>query len=270
MTRKRSARTLKYLLYEASVQSPEWHAHYLPQFHTWLTGTAPRFFREDFCGTAKISLEWVLQSTEHTSLGLDLDPEPLRVARELFPPDLSRDAARRIRLRRQDVRKVTREKADMIGAYNFSCFTFLTRKELLSYFHAAHASLRRPGTLFLEVAGGPDFIEPRHESRKLSVPGVGKIRKIWEQHHYDPVTAICDYSIHFELPDGRWLQEAFHYHWRIWGIPELREALSDAGFRKTVVLWERTDARGKGLGELLPVETAELPHSFVAYLVALK
>ena len=84
MTRKRSARTLKYLLYEASVQSPEWHAHYLPQFHTWLTGTAPRFFREDFCGTAKISLEWVLQSTEHTSLGLDLDPEPLRVARDFF------------------------------------------------------------------------------------------------------------------------------------------------------------------------------------------
>jgi len=168
------------------------------------------------------------------------------------------------------VRSPTAEPFDMIGAFNFSCFTFLTRVDLLRYFRAVHASLKKPGTLFLEIAGGPGFIEPRHERRNFSVPGIGKVKQIWEQHQYDPITGINDYSIHFGLPDGSWLQDAFQYHWRIWGIPELRDALAEAGFRKSVVLWEQVDARGKGTGELLPTENAELPESYVAYLVAVK
>lgn len=260
----------KYLLYEHGVQSPRWQTDYLPQFHQWLTRKTPYLFREDFCGTARISCEWVKQSDRHRALGLDLDPEPLRIARERNVSKLTDQEKSRIGLKRQDVRTRTSQKFDMIGAFNFSCFTFLNRKDLLTYFKAAHASLKKPGTLFLEIAGGPGFVEPGHESRKFSVPGVGKVEQIWEQHQYDPITAINDYSIHFRLPDGTWLQDAFQYHWRIWGISELREALRDAGFRKSVVLWEQVDRRGRGTGELLPTESAELPESYVAYLVGVK
>lgn len=260
----------KYLLYEYGVQSPRWQTDYLPQFHRWLTRKNPYVFREDFCGTARIACEWVKQSSRHQALGLDLDPEPLRIARERNLSQLSSEEKSRIRLKRQDVRTRTSETFDMIGAFNFSCFTFLTRADLVRYFRAVHESLQKPGTLFLEVAGGPGFIETRHDQRSFSVPGVGRVKQIWEQHQYDPITGINDYSIHFGLPDGTWLQDAFQYHWRIWGIPELRDALADAGFRKSVVLWEQVDSKGRGTGELLPTESAELPESYLAYLVAVK
>jgi SAM-dependent methyltransferase len=261
---------LRFSLYEHTVQSPRWQVDYLPQFHTWLTGREPHLFREDFCGTARISYEWVKKSDANRALGIDLDPAALRYGSETHRAALQPEERKRMQLKRQDVRTPTRERFDWIGAFNFSCFEFHERKELLRYLRAAHDSLRSPGTLFLEIAGGPAFIEAGSEKRKFSVPGAGKGVQIWEQHQYDPVTQLNDYSIHFLLKDGRMIEEAFHYHWRIWGIRELREAIRDAGFKKSIVLWERTDEKGRGTGELLPVEEASLPDSYVCTLVALR
>jgi len=260
----------KFKLYEACVQSPEWQVDYLPQFHTWLTGKAPRRFREDFCGSARVACEWVKRHPKNEALGLDLDSEVLTYARTFNLSALSSGEQKRIKLKRADVRRLTREKYDWIGAFNFSVFEFHERPELLRYFKSAYRSLARKGTLFLEVAGGSGFLTPSVEKKRITLKGLGKVTQIWEQHQFDPITGVNDYSIHFKLPNEQWMNEAFAYHWRVWGIRDLRDALREAGFKKSVVLWEKSDERGAPTHEFLPSETAPNHDFFIAYVVGVK
>lgn len=230
---------LKFKLYEACVQDPSWQMHELPRFHKKFTGKNPLSLREDFCGTGKIASEWVKKSPRHTAVGLDLDPAPLNYGLKNHVGQLPPNARSRIQLKKQDVLKPTREKFDVIEADNFSFFTFHERCDLLRYARSAYESLNKKGTLFLEMAGGPGFIEPGQHMEKNKIPGLGTIHYVWEQHQYDPITKVNDYSIHFKLPRGEWLNDAFTYHWRLWEIREVREILKQAGFDKTAVLWPK-------------------------------
>ncbi|MBU6154224.1 MAG: class I SAM-dependent methyltransferase [Bdellovibrionales bacterium] len=267
---KKNPKPSKFRLYEECVQSPNWQVDYLPQFHTWLTGKTPRKFREDFCGSARVACEWVKRDSKNSALGLDLDQEVLDYAKRVNLASLGSKTQNRIKLKCADVRKSTTAKFDWIGAFNFSVFEFHERKELLRYFKAAHQSLERTGTLFLEVAGGPGFLEASLEKQTKPVPGLGRVTHAWEQSQFDPITAVNDYAIHFKLPDGTWIHQAFAYHWRIWGIRELRDALQEAGFKRSVVLWEKADASGAPLHEFLPMDAAPNHDFFIAYVVGLK
>ena len=66
------------------------------------------------------------------------------------------------------------------------------------------------------------------------------------------------------------MPRAFTYDWRLWSLPETRDVLADAGFRKTIVYWEGEDAKGDGDGNFRPAKTAECCATFVAYIAALK
>jgi hypothetical protein len=162
------------------------------------------------------------------------------------------------------------EKIDWIGAFNYSIFTFHDRKTLIQYFKAARNSLAQTGTLFLEIAGGPDFLKPSLEKRTLRIRGLGRITQVWEQQEYDPISGLNHYAIHFQLPDRSWIQDAFVYHWRIWTIPEIREALHEAGFKKSLVLLEKNPDGREPSNEFLPAEQAPHAPFFLAYIVALK
>jgi hypothetical protein len=267
---KKNLKPSKFRLYEECVQSPNWQVDYLPQFHTWLTGAAPRSFREDFCGSARVACEWVKRDPRNTALGLDLDREVLSYAKDFNLSTLDAGAKSRIHLKRADVRTPTREKFDWIGAFNFSIFEFHERRELLKYLNAARQSLSKSGTIFLEIAGGPGFLQPSLEKTTRNLSGVGRVTHAWEQFQYDPITCVNDYAIHFKLPDGSFLNDAFTYHWRIWGIRDLRDALQEAGFKRSIVLWEKSDKHGKPLHEFLPSEEAPNHEFFVAYLVGQK
>lgn len=236
-----NSKDLKYKLYEACVQDPAWQMHELPRFHKKFTGRSPLSMREDFCGTGKISAEWVKKSSKHKAMGLDLDPEPLAYGEKMHRAGLSENAKKRLKLVRQNVLKPTREKFDVIGAHNFSFFTFHERCDLLRYAKSAFESLNSRGTFFLEMAGGSGFIEPDRTVEKIQVSGVGRVHYAWEQHQYDPIEKNCDYSIHFKLPGEKWLTDAFTYHWRLWEIREVRETLKQAGFQKTAVLWPKDE-----------------------------
>jgi hypothetical protein len=260
----------KYRLYEETVQSPDWQVDYLPQFHQWLTKKKPLRFREDFCGTARIACEWVKRNPLHRAGGLDLDSKVLSYAEKVNRAALDAGAQKRLLLRKQNVQKPTREKYDWIGAFNYSIFTFHERADLLSYFNAARASLDAKGTLFLEIAGGPGFLRAKVEKASLVIPGIGKITQAWEQQDFDPIQQLNDYAIHFQLPNGDWLQNAFTYHWRIWSIRELRELLEEAGFKKSVVLWEQSDAEGEPSNEFFPSEEAPNTDFYLAYVVGVK
>jgi len=257
----------KFKIYEEAVQSPRWQVEYLPQFHQWLIGKMPTSMREDFCGTGRISCEWVKLSSKNTAVGLDLDPETLQYAKTTNRAALSPTEQKRVRFLKQNVLKPTREKFDWIGAYNFSFYIFHQRKTLLQYFKAVHQSLKSKGTFFLELSGGEGFKETLHESKKFKIPGYGTFQSMWQQHQYDPISQINNYSIHFKLPNGKWMNEAFTYHWRIWEIREVREILEDAGFSKTIVLWENTE---ENADEYLPQEQGDYRRDWLAYIVAVK
>jgi hypothetical protein len=260
----------RFQLYEMTVQSPNWQVDYLPQFHEWLTGVAPRHFREDFCGSARITCEWVKRHPQNTACGLDLDSGVLAYAQKFNLKRLTAQAQKRITLKKQDVRTPTRKKYDWIGAFNYSLFTFQDRKDLIRYFKSTHQSIGKRGTLFLEIAGGPGFLRPSIQKKTLRIAGVGRVTQAWEQQAFDPVTGMNDYAIHFQLPDRSWIQNAFTYHWRIWGIREIREALQEAGFKKTVVLWQKSDSSGEPTNELLPVEEAPQEDFYLCYVVGVK
>ena len=260
----------KFKLYELSVQSPKWQVDYLPQFHEWLVGTRPRDMREDFCGSAKIACEWVKRSPKNRAVGIDIDPETLSYAKDVNLKELTLSQQKRVTLLKQNVLKPSTQKFDFIGAYNFSYFVFHTRKEMLKYARSSFKSLKSRGTLFLEIAGGEGFLETGKSEKKFKVPGLGTVTQVWEQHQYDPITHVNDYSIHFKLPNRQWIQDAFHYHWRIWTIRELREILEEAGFKKTVVLWEKDYHSGRESNEYLPTEEATHAQQFIAYVVGVK
>ena len=255
-----------FLLYECSVQSPKWQVDYLPQFHEWLTKKQPLSFREDFCGSGKIACEWVKKSKKHCALGLDTDPLALQYATNVNQVALPPGVQERLRFQKQNVLRATHEKFDWIGAFNFSCFIFHKRKTMLRYARAAYASLNRTGTLFLETMGGEHWLETSGETKNFTAPGYGKFSQTWEQHQYDPITSIMDYSIHFRLKNGKWMNDAFTYHWRLWGIQELREVLKEAGFQKTVVLWNSADQKA----DFQLAENANYQRGYVAYVIGVK
>jgi SAM-dependent methyltransferase len=258
---------LKFKLYEEAVQSPEWQANYLPQYYTWLFGKPPTSMREDFCGTARISCEWVKLSPKNRAVGLDLDSCTLAYAKSVNMAGLTKDQKKQITLLKQDVLKPTREKFDWIGAYNFSFYTFHDRKTLLRYFKSVHQSMKKKGVFFLEMAGGEGFKETVTDKKNFKVDGVGTVQSLWEQKQYDPITQVNEYAIHFKLPEGKWMDNAFQYHWRIWEIREVREVLEDAGFRQTMVLWEHSDEESD---EFLPQDHGDNRRDWLAYVVGVK
>ena len=86
---------------------------------------------------------------------------------------------------------------------------------------------------------------------------------------FDPIHGTGRNFIHFHFPDGSRLDKAFSYDWRIWSLPELREALADAGFSSTQVYWEGTERKsGEGNGVFSPRERAPHELAWIAYLVA--
>jgi hypothetical protein len=256
-----------YKLYEESVQCPDWHVKHFPRFHEWLTGNKPYRLREDFCGTATISCEWVKKSPKHLAVGLDLDAQCLSYAKSENISKLTLAQQKQISLVKKNVLQPTREKYDMVAACNFSFFTFHDRKTLLHYAKAVRKSLKPKGTFFMEMAGGEGMLEEIEEPKSFSIKGYGRYKYVWEQYQYDPITGISDYAIHYRLPNGRWIKNAFDYHWRLWGIREVREILIEAGFKKTQVFWEACDRDGQGTGEFVPMQHGDHAHAWIAYVV---
>jgi len=260
----------KYHLYEGSVQSPEAHIELLAQICSEVGRPASRRLREDFCGTGMLSCHWVSTHPENTALGLDLDPEPLAYGRKTHMRALRPGQRSRVSLVRENVMTVGPGRFDVVVAGNFSFFIFKKRGELLKYFKKVRGSLATGGVVVLEMAGGPGMTAALRETRRIAIPGVGKVLYTWHQRSFDPITHDARYSIHFRLPDGRRLNDAFEYDWRLWTIPEVRDALREAGFRDTVVYWEKEDRQGRGTGEYERADSGDNDHSWIAQVVGIR
>ncbi|NBP95018.1 MAG: class I SAM-dependent methyltransferase, partial [Gammaproteobacteria bacterium] len=76
---------------------------------------------------------------------------------------------------------------------------------------------------------------------------------------------------HFKFPDRSKIERAFSYHWRLWTLPELRELLKEAGFKRVLVHWEGTDPEtDEGNGIFTATEIGEADSAFICYLTAEK
>ena len=254
----------KYDFYERSVPGPETEVAFMQDEYKRHYGHKAHTFREDFCGTAAISCEWVKQGKNFEAYGIDLDPEPIQMGKVRHYSKLSSAEKTRMHYLQQNVLNAKAPKVDAICAFNFSYFIFRSRKDLLQYFKSVRKSLNKQGTFYIDLFGGP-------ESQKLvtDTKKVGKITYFWECQHFNPITHECTFAIHFKDAKGKKHENVFTYHWRFWTMPELRDLLAEAGFSKVVSYWEGDDHDGGGNGEFEPADDAENCDAWVSYIAAL-
>lgn len=257
----------RYALYQQAVQAPDFEVDFFIKAFRREYKRRPTILREDFCGTHAVCCEWVKRRRDHVAIGVDIDPEPLNWGIQHNQSKLTEEQRSRIILQQADVRTSDGPKADVLAAENFSYWVFKTRPELREYFKIARRNLRKEGIMVLDLMGGPETMTEnlqdvrRHRGFKY----------VWDQARLNPINHDCTYHIHFRFPDGSELTKAFTYNWRFWTIPEVREVLLEAGFRRVDVYWEGTDPdTGKGNDIYGIATSAPQDLSWIAYMVAVK
>ena len=264
--RTRAQRADRYDLYQRSVQDPDSDVHLLRRIYKSHFGRFPDLLREDFCGTAYLACRWVAAHPESRAWGIDLDPEPLAWSRRNNVSKLRPSQAARLKLVRGNVLHARHEPVDVTVAFNFSFFVFDKRRDLLGYFRKARATLRKRGLFVLDAYGGADAQRCQEEIREHD-----DFDYVWDQDRFDPIGHSVTNYIHFAFPDRSRLQRAFSYHWRLWSIPELRELLEEAGFRKVEVFWEGTERKtGEGNGIFTRRSSALDDPAWIAYIAAVR
>ena len=264
-SRRTAATSDRNELYELSVQGPDAEVEFIDMIWKQRRRRLARSIREDFCGTAIASVEWVKQRHDNTAICIDIDQAVLDWAESRLPSRLDPDQLPRLTLRQGDVRTVRNKPVDCVLAMNFSYYIFKTREGLLQYFKRARSGLVSDGMLVLDAYGGSDSFVEMEERRK-----VDGFTYVWDQHSYNPITGDTVNYIHYEFPDGSRISKAFAYEWRLWTLPELQELLYEAGFSKVTVYWEGTDEDGEGNDEFTPTSVGEACPGWIAYLVAEK
>ena len=259
-----------YAYYENSVQTPSEHINIFSRMYREIRGKDAMSLKEDFCVTFLISCEWAKSHPERTSIGVDLDPEPIAYGKKHGMKELNAKEKKRVSILQKNVCDVLPKKSQIIGAGNFSFFIFKTRPELKKYFVAAHKNLSKDGIFVLEMAGGPGFIKSGREQRTYKLKGFGKYTYYWDQKSYDPVQAYGMYAIHFKEPNGNFRKDAFVYDWRVWTIPELEDVMRECGFSDVAVYWEATGRDGRGTGEYVRTKSGDNAYSWIAFVVGIK
>lgn len=246
----------RYDLYEAAAQSPAQEARFLHAVH----GGAPRVLGEDFCGSGAICRAWLDLNPEHRAVCIDKDEDALKALRARSTPD----HLARMTVRRKDVLDAT-DPVDALCALNFPVGYWHTRADLVRYLRVARGRLSPGGVFVCDIYGGANAFLCGESDEELR----GGVRYTWEQRSADPTTGRVVNAMHFSLPDGRRLEDAFTYDWRLWSVPELRDAMDDAGFTATEV-YDRLGDAVDGEGNLLvrPVRGEELDDTYVVYVVA--
>ncbi len=255
-------------LYEKSVQNVEHEVEFLQGTFKEIRGRTAHLFREDFCGTASTSCQWVRQGSDSQAIGVDIDSSVLDWGRQNRVSRLSATDQARISLIEGDVMSAETPPVDVLAAFNFSYFIFDTREKLRAYFERAYAVLKDDGVFFVDLFGGPEAQQEQREKTKYK-----RFTYIWHQAEFHPVTNYIRCHIHFRFKDGSKIKKAFTYEWRLWSAPEIREVLAEAGFSKSTLYWEgddEDDEDGEGNGEFTAEEKGEADLAWIAYIVAEK
>lgn len=256
----------KYDYYLRSVQTPDVEARFLEWLYHKENGRvhSPRHMQEDFCGTFALACEWVKLDGKRSAVGLDLDPEPLAYGRQRLMGKLTPNERKRIDILKQDVCSYRgTKKADIICALNFSYFIFKERTQLMRYFKHCRRGLARRGLLVLDAVGGPDYEEPHEDVTKKR-----GFTYFWQQKTFSPITRHATFAINFKIPGEKRRDDVFTYDWRLWTLPEIKDALLESGFSQVNIYWEGSTRSGQGNGEFEASLAGDDSSSWVAYISA--
>ena len=253
-------------LYQQSVQNVVSEINMIDKTFESLTGRKALTLREDFCGTANTSCEWVGRRVRNTAFGVDLDEEVLNWGNRQNVSCLPKTSKKRIKLINEDVLKAKTPPVDAVIAMNFSYQIFKTRSSLKEYFHTAYCNLVDDGVFFMDAFGGYEAFRELEEATEYD-----NFTYVWDQHSYNPINGDITCFIHFRFPDGSKLKRAFVYNWRLWTLSELRELLAEAGFSRVTVYWEGTDEEtGEGNDVYLPSTIGDADAGWICYITAQK
>ncbi len=256
-----------YALYELCVTEPERVVRFIEAVH----GGDPRVLREDFSGTGALARAWAASSESRSAIAVDSDGAPLTRLR----------GAPRVRCLRARA-EACRRQADAIAATNFPLGYFHDRPGLVRYLRGVRASLTPGGVFVADMYGGADAFTPMMLKRARRGPGGERVEYTWEQREADALTGLVLDTLSFRVwparraaraqpasPRVRAFPDAFIYRWRLWSIPELRDAVHDAGFTTFDVYDELADAMdADGRVYVSPVAQGALDRNWVVYLVA--
>lgn len=252
-------------LYEESVQCVEAEIDFVDETFKSLRNRKARLLREDFCGTANTSSEWVRRRKRNRAYGVDLDSDVQAWGRKHHLAKLG-SAEERITLLNENVLDVQTEPVDIVLAMNFSYWLFKDRAVLKRYFESVREGLVEDGVFFLDAYGGSEAFKEMRERTKYD-----DFTYIWDQASYDPISGDMVCKIHFSFPDGSRMKNAFTYDWRLWTLPEIREILGEAGFQRITVYWQGDDEDSdEGNGEFEPAERGEADDAWIVYISAEK
>ena len=261
----------RYDLYEIAAQMPDMQARFLRAVHAG----GPLRLAEDFSGPSAIARAWVALGSAFHAIVTDRDPEPIEHARERLR-ERHPQAESRFHAINDDV-LAARGTVDVIAAFNFALCELHDRKQLVTYLRHVLMRLDALGIFVADLYAGPGAFVPGITEQEIDYEDQ-VIRYEWEQIEADPINARVRNAMHFVLPGGKRIDNAFTYDWRLWSLAELRDALREAGFRSTEVYLQLAEAI-TGDGEMLvrPVSTDGSPidpedldpeEDFVAYIVA--
>lgn len=261
----------KYYHYTDAFQNPKRDVRFLQKVYREARGrkATPRTLREDFCGTFANCCAWVQLDDDRRAIGVDSDAEALAYGRDNYLPKLTPEQQARVRTLRKSARGRGLPKADLIAVLNYSYFVFKTRPDLVAYFRSCFRTLEPDGVLVLDCCGGPLYQFSDDEDPE-EYEGDG-YTYFFEQESFEPLKNEARFSMHVQLPDEELREKVFTFDWRVWTVPELKDALSDAGFAEVRIYWEGTAPDGSGEGKYYRMERAnEEPESWICYVVALR
>lgn len=244
-------------LYERAVQSPAELANFLVAVH----GRGPTRLREDFGGTGALARAFVHAAGGRSAIVVDLDPAPLtRCVGHAALRTLVADAT--------EVDDA--DPADIIFVGNFSIGYVECRRRLVRYLEASRRRLAPGGTFAFDMYGGPGAWRLGGLARRLPLPDGSTLHYWWEHEAADPLTGRVVNAISFRVETGGEIVEehprAFVYRWRLRSLPELRDALLEAGFgRIEVRLRTELDPHGTPCA---PASSDELGGDWTALITA--
>ncbi|MEM9253386.1 MAG: hypothetical protein AAGB29_13640 [Planctomycetota bacterium] len=250
--------------YQRAVQRPEATVTAIEHIGVELLGEPPTRLREDFAGTAAIAEAWARLSDDHRALAVERDEATAAWAAERIDDELGERAVD-CPVVVSDVMDLVGPRVDAVAALNFSIGEWHDRRALVRYLRHARRCLDRSGIVVVDLYGGRGaWRAPRRQRRRVVPSDGGAFDYVWEQRAVDPVRSRVACTMHFDLEDGRWIDDAFAYDWRLWGVREVADAMGDAGLSASV--W----AGGAGPGGMVAVDRLGAEEDWVAWVVGVK
>jgi SAM-dependent methyltransferase len=223
-------------LYRLAVQHPLAEVAFIERcwshHHPADADAEPMLLREDFAGTCAVASAWCASDPDRQAMAIELDEPTARWAADRFDdPDLH--------ILVDDVVNVDEPAVDVTVSLNFSTLVYHDRPALLRYLANARRGLNPGGLLVMDLFGGTNAQKPITQRRRVEPDeaGIEPFDYRWDQRGADPQTRRIDCRIHFTLDDGRRIEDAFIYDWRLWRPGELIGAALEAGFAEAALWW---------------------------------